>query len=236
MGRHARPRFLATTNRVLLTTVGVAGLGVAVFAGINLADGSGSGSGSGATAALNPAAQSLPSAGASGGPTAAAPTPTPAPSDPTAQPTAAVYPVSVSIPSIKVQTTLQMLNLDSAGALNPPTNLTQAGWYTGSSIPGQAGPAVLAGHIDSVSGPAVFYRLGLLKSGDTVTVALSDGSTVEFAVTAVASYPKNDFPTLSVYGPVPDPELRLITCGGSFANGHYLNNTVVYATLVGRPA
>lgn len=69
-----------------------------------------------------------------------------------------------------------------------------------------------------------------------MTVALSDGTMVEFQVTAVHGYPKNDFPTLSVYGPVPDPELRLITCGGSFADSHYLNNTVVYATLVSRPA
>jgi LPXTG-site transpeptidase (sortase) family protein len=229
MGRHAKPRFLATRSRVVLTTVGVAGLGVAVYSGINLGTDAGSSGTAAHTALTRPAG--APGPVASGTATVAPSTPTPS-----ATPTAPVVPVSVSIPSIKVQTTLQMLTLDAAGALNPPTNLTQAGWYTGSSVPGQAGPSVLAGHIDSVSGPAVFYRLELLKPGDTVTVTLSDQSTVEFQVTSVASYPKNDFPTMSVYGPVPDPELRLITCGGDFANGHYLNNTVVYATLVGQPA
>ena len=211
----------------MLTTLGVAGLGVAVYAGVNLHSDVGS-----TSAADQSHLPAVPSASASAAPATIAPTTVPA----TTEPAAPAYPVSVSIPSIKVQTTLQLLTLDSSGALNPPTNLVQAGWYTGSSVPGQAGPAVLAGHVDSVSGPAVFYRLGLLKVGDTVTVTLSDQSTVEFSVTRVDSYPKNDFPTLSVYGPVPDPELRLITCGGSFANGHYLNNTVVYATLVSRSA
>ncbi|HEV2639321.1 MAG TPA: class F sortase [Actinocrinis sp.] len=230
-GRHARPKFLATTNRAILTSVGVAGLGVAVYAGVNLGTGS-----AGPAASATQSLSAVPSAGNLGVASTGTAVPTPSASSPTAQPTAPVVPVSVSIPSIKVQTTLQMLNLDAAGALNPPTNQTQAGWYTGSSLPGQAGPSVIAGHIDSVDGPAVFYRLSLLKPGDTVTVTLSDQSTVVYQVTAVASYPKNDFPTMSVYGPVPDPELRLITCGGGFANGHYLNNTVVYATLVSQSA
>ena len=233
MGRHARPRFSPRTNKVLFTTLGVAGLGVAVVSGISFKDDAGGGQAQLSTSLPLSASATMSGSGSAGA--TAAPS---AAGDPSASstPTAAAYPVAVSIPSIKVQTTLQLLNLDSAGALNPPTNTTQAGWYTGSSVPGQPGPAVLAGHVDTVAGPAVFYRLGLLKAGDTVTVTLSDQSTVEFSVTAVDSYPKNDFPTQSVYGPVPDPELRLITCGGDFANGHYLNNTVVYATLVSSPA
>jgi sortase (surface protein transpeptidase) len=150
--------------------------------------------------------------------------------------TPAVYPVAVSIPAIKVQATLQNLGLTSAGVLAPPTDTTQVGWYTGSAVPGEIGPAVLAGHIDSTTGPAVFYDLAELKPGDTITITLSDRTTVQFVVSAVTSYAKADFPTANVYGPVPDAELRVITCGGAFTDGHYLNNVIVYATLAGLSA
>ena len=232
MGRHAKPWIPSSVNRALLATLGVAGLGIAVVSGVNLMSDAGS---SGSSVSADQAQLSAVPSGTASGSAPATPfvSVDPSASGTPGQTAAAVYPVSVSIPSIKVQTTLQFLTLTSAGVLNPPTDLTQAGWYSGSSVPGQPGPSVLAGHVDSVSGPAVFYRLGLLKVGDTVTVTLSDQSTVQFAVTYVDSYPKDDFPTQSVYGPVPDPELRLITCGGSFANGHYLNNVVVYATLIG---
>jgi len=141
------------------------------------------------------------------------------------------YPVSLSIPAIGVQTTLMTLGLTSTGALAVPTNTTQAGWFTGSPVPGNPGPSILAGHVDSTAGPAVFYKLSDLKPGDTIAVVLSDQSTVRFVVTMVESYAKTAFPTTSVYGPVPDAELRVITCGGAFSAGHYLNNVVVYATL-----
>jgi len=140
-------------------------------------------------------------------------------------------PVSIDIPSIGVHTTLQQLGLDSDGALEPPTDLTEAGWYTGSPVPGQAGPSVIAGHVDSFQGPAVFFELKQLKPGDTVTVGLSSGRQAVFSVMLVQEYPKDAFPTADVYGARPDPELRLITCGGGFTAGHYLDNIVVYANL-----
>lgn len=230
MGRHARPRFLYRTDKAALAVLGLAGVGIAVVSGIGLRAEFGPAGSSSPAGSAGSGQSSRPSPQSTAPITATVPPPTPADT------AANLYPVSVAIPAINVQTTLQMLTLDSTGALNPPTNLTQAGWYTGSAVPGQLGPAVIAGHIDSVSGPAVFYHLEYLKAGDTVTVTLSDQSKVEYVVTAVESYPKDNFPTDSVYGPVPDAELRLITCGGAFANGHYLNNTVVYATLASSSA
>jgi LPXTG-site transpeptidase (sortase) family protein len=171
---------------------------------------------------LPPAATATSATPASGRPSAA-------PSTATPSATAATVPVSIDIPAIHVHTTLQQLGLGADGALNPPTNLTQAGWYTGGPVPGANGPAVIAGHVDSTNGPAVFYNLKSLAPGDTVTVGLNSGQSVAFRVTAVQRYPKDDFPTEAVYGPRPDPELRLITCGGGFAAGHYLDNVVVYA-------
>ena len=107
-----------------------------------------------------------------------------------------------------------------------------AGWYDRSPPPGATGPAVIAGHIDSVRGPAVFYRLSLLRPGDRVYVRRADGSVAVFGVTRVGLYLKDHFPTAEVYGSVPGPELRLITCGGTFdwARHSYLSNVVVYAT------
>jgi hypothetical protein len=143
-------------------------------------------------------------------------------------------PVSLTIPSIGVSTSLVHLGLTSDGALQVPPTTAVAGWYTGSPRPGAIGSAVIAGHIDSVSGPGVFYRLSTLQPGDRVYVRRADNTLAVFAVTRVESYPKDAFPTSAVYGAVPDPELRLITCGGTFdyATRSYLSNTVVYAKEV----
>jgi sortase (surface protein transpeptidase) len=143
-------------------------------------------------------------------------------------------PVRLIIPAIGVRTGLVRLGLTSAGALQVPPTPTVAGWYTGSARPGAIGAAVIAGHIDSVTGPGVFFRLRLLRPGDRVYVRQAGGSLAVFDVTAVHSYLKTRFPTGAVYGPVPAAELRLITCGGTFdyATGHYLSNVIVYADLV----
>ena len=109
-----------------------------------------------------------------------------------------------------------------------------AGWYTGSPRPGAIGSAIIVGHVDSYQGDGIFFRLDTLSPGDKVYVKRADGTTVMFAVTRVQKYLKDEFPTSAVYGPTPDAELRLITCGGTFdsTTGHYLSNIVVYATEV----
>ena len=151
-----------------------------------------------------------------------------------AQPDPVAAPVTLTIPLIGVKTQLITLGLAAGGALQVPSSTSVAGWYTGSPRPGAVGSAVIVGHIDSLTGPGVFYRLDELRAGDDVYVKRADGTTAEFRVTAVRSYLKDQFPTEAVYGPTPDAELRLITCGGAFdpAAGHYLSNIVVYATQV----
>jgi hypothetical protein len=143
-------------------------------------------------------------------------------------------PASLVIPAIGVSTSLVHLGLTSTGALQVPPTTTVAGWYTGSPRPGAIGSAVIAGHIDSRQGPGVFYRLSLLHPGDRVYVRRSDGTLAVFKVTEVQMYPKNAFPTTAVYGATPTPELRLLTCGGTFdySTRSYLSNTVVYASEV----
>ena len=143
-------------------------------------------------------------------------------------------PVSLTIPAIDVRTRLIRLGLTAAGALRPPRSTAVAGWYTGSPPPGAAGSAVIAGHVDSYTGPGVFFRLRLLHRGDRIYVRQAGGRVAVFGVAAVRRYAKARFPTPVVYGATPTPQLRLITCGGTFdrARGSYLSNVVVYATMV----
>ena len=147
---------------------------------------------------------------------------------------AAPAPVSVSVPSVGLASSLVDIGVDDAGALVPPADYQQAGWFDAGPAPGQVGPAVLAGHVDSRSGPAVFYRLEEIEVGAQVLVGRADGSTVTFEVTRVAEYPKTEFATAEVYGPTVDAQLRLITCGGEFDRSRrsYTDNVVVFARQV----
>jgi len=143
-------------------------------------------------------------------------------------------PVALTIPAIGVRTPLERLGRTPQGSLQVPVSTTVAGWYTGSPRPGEIGSSVIAGHIDSTQGPGVFFRLRLLRPGDLVYVRRSGGTLVVFRVYAEHMYPKSGFPTERVYGPTPDAELHLITCGGVFdqATGSYLSNVVVYAAQI----
>ena len=145
-------------------------------------------------------------------------------------------PVGIAIASIGVDAqTLVTLGKQADGSLQVPTDFGKAGWYTDGPTPGQFGPAVIVGHVDSTNGPGIFYKLGALRPGATVSVVRADGSTARFIVDMVARYPKDRFPTNTVYGDTTQrAELRLITCGGGFdtKSGHYLDNVVAFAHLL----
>jgi LPXTG-site transpeptidase (sortase) family protein len=183
---------------------------------------------------------SLPDGGASvvdrpaGGAPAQAAAPAPAlPGPQTLTPSRGEHPVGIVIPSIGVHSALLPLAVDAHGVLQPPSDFRRAGWYAAGPVPGDRGPAVVAGHLDSFSGAAVFARLGQLRRGDIVLVSRSDGRTVRFAVTATVTVSKDAFPTAAVYGPTPVPTLRLITCGGRYDHAHhrYPDDVVVFAEL-----
>jgi len=148
----------------------------------------------------------------------------------TAEPAVTGAPTRLRVASVGIDTALETLHLGADGELMPPEGYKRAGWYADGTAPGDIGPAVLAGHVDSQSGPAVFYRLREVDTGDRIEVTRG-GRTVTFTVTATAWYPKAAFPTDRVYGPTPDRQLRLITCGGVFDRGlrSYRDNLVVYA-------
>ena len=143
-------------------------------------------------------------------------------------------PRRVTIERLGVDSTLTGLRVQRDGALQVPEDARQVGWHRAGTAPGDVGPAVLVGHVDSYEGAGVFYRLRELQPGDRVTVTRVDGSTVEFEVYGLETVPKSGFPTDRVYGPSPGPELRLLTCGGTFdeASRSYTDNVVVYARSV----
>jgi Sortase domain len=143
-------------------------------------------------------------------------------------------PVRVEIPAIGVSSPLVRLGLNADGSMQVPGDFQVAGWFTGGAQPGQLGPAVIAGHVDSRTGPAVFYRLRDLRPGDQVRVVRADRRVVRFRVESLASYPKQSLPDDQVYGATTAPVLRLITCAGTFdqAQQSYRDNLVVSAIRV----
>ena len=144
-------------------------------------------------------------------------------------------PVRVRVPAIGVDSELMELGLQDDGSLEVPPGGFPAGWFTGAPMPGEIGPAVMAGHVDWNGSPGVFYDLRSLSPGDEIAVTRQDGSTAEFAVVSIEQFPKEAFPTQAVYGDLDHPGLRLITCGGSFDPDErsYTDNIVVFADLVG---
>lgn len=120
------------------------------------------------------------------------------------------------------------------GTLETPDDPDDVGWHRAGTAPGDNGPAVLVGHVDSYEGAAVFFRLRELQPGDRAAVTRVDGSVVEFEVYGLETVPKEGFPTDRVYGATPGPELRLVTCGGAFdrATRSYTENVVAYLRAV----
>jgi len=150
---------------------------------------------------------------------------------PGGQPAGAPAPTHLDIERIRVSAAVVALAPNPDLTVPVPADPAQAGWYAGGPSPGDPGPAVVVGHLDSDHGPAVFWRLAELRPGDDVAVEHADGSAVRFVVTRIARFARSSFPSDEVYGATAAPELRLITCGGVFnrLTGQYADNVVVFA-------
>jgi LPXTG-site transpeptidase (sortase) family protein len=171
------------------------------------------------------------------GPVAAAPAPVApratAPAGVTPLPRSA--PTRLTIPSIDVNAPFTPLDIGPSGQLNAPPvdNTNLVGWYRGGATPGERGTAIVAGHVDTKTGPAVFLLLRTVKKGDAVHITRQDGTIVTFKVDSVETFSKADFPNDRVYADTPDPQLRLITCGGNYDKKakDYEDNVDVFAHL-----
>lgn len=145
-------------------------------------------------------------------------------------------PVSFTIPALDRQSKIIETGLRKDNTLEVPPAYegAPASWYIGSPTPGEIGPSVLLGHVNSTEDESgVFYNLEALEEGDEVSITREDGSTATFEVYKSEVYPKNNFPTKAVYQPTDGAELRLITCDGfTETTGEFVDNLVVYAKLV----
>jgi hypothetical protein len=183
------------------------------------------------------------------------PQPTPLPGSPTPQPTATPSPVPTAtptatpiptptpvpigtpvrfkIPGIKVDTDVEQVGLTPDGAMDTPKNYDNVGWYTLGPKPGEPGNAVIAGHVDSKRGAAVFWDLRKLKPGDEVDVVGSDGVQRRFVVTLLEFYYRPEAPLQRIFGVAPGVHLNLITCAGTFHKDRqeYDQVLVVYTDL-----
>ncbi|MFJ8634862.1 class F sortase [Streptomyces sp. NPDC093568] len=143
-------------------------------------------------------------------------------------------PVRLLIPAIDVDTPVMRLGLAADGTVEVPPIAAddRAGWYRNSPTPGQVGPSVILGHVTVGGyGDGVFRRLKELREGDRIVARRQDGTSAEFAVGAVRTVAKAEFPAREVYGDVSGPELRLITCGGPRSGDEYRDNVIVFAKL-----
>ena len=141
-------------------------------------------------------------------------------------------PRRIRIPAIGVSAPVIPLGLNKDRTIQVPKDFGETGWYRPGPEPGEQGPAVIVGHVDSKTGPAVFYRLRELKRGNRILIRRADGTTVRFRVNGLERWPKAEFPTRRVYGRTRGPVLRLVTCSGAFnsSSGHYVDNTIVFAS------
>ncbi len=147
-------------------------------------------------------------------------------------------PKRISIPMIDATSALIELGLNADRTVQvPPIDAPmQAGWFTGAPRPGAPGPAVILGHVNGGGQAGIFARLHELTAGAKVFILRADGTTARFTVTRVDQVSKEHFPTNEVYGDTDGPELRLITCGGTFDHSahSYRDNVIVYAILTGQ--
>ena len=144
-------------------------------------------------------------------------------------------PAGVRIASLDLAIDTIPLGLDDEGRLEVPEDPYLGGWWTGGANPGERGPAVIVGHVDSYEGPGAFYGLEDIPAGERVSIDREDGTAVHFRVEHVERHPKDDFPTTAVYGDTPEPTLRLVTCAGEFdpTTRSYEDNVIVFLELEG---
>lgn len=143
-------------------------------------------------------------------------------------------PTHISIPALSLEADfVPPLGLNEDKTVEVPDTYTEVGWYKHGATPGEIGPAVVLGHVDSYKGPAVFWPLKDLEAGDEIHIEREDGTTATFVVTRKETYDQDAFPTEAVYGPTEGSELRLVTCTGTYNRGiqRYSHNLVVYAML-----
>jgi hypothetical protein len=145
-------------------------------------------------------------------------------------------PIRIAIPSIDLRAPVHGVGLADDGTIAVPaaTRRHEAGWYDDGPTPGQFGPAIIVGHVDTRTGPAVFHDLRRVRPGARIEVTRRDRSVAVFEVNSVERFNKTSLPLRRLYADFTRPALRLITCGGRWIGGQtgYADNIIVFASLI----
>lgn len=173
-----------------------------------------------------------------GGPTVVRAGPSPVSSDPTSAAARALLapappPATLVIPALHVRAAVETVGTDAQGRMAAPSQPDRVAWFDQGPAPGDAGDALIDGHLDWTSGPAVFWLLGRLRAGDEVDVLRTDGSQARFQVDATSTV-RYDARMEQLFARTGPPAISLITCTGSWdrQRGTYLDRLLVHATLI----
>lgn len=144
-------------------------------------------------------------------------------------------PKRLTIPAIAVDAPFTQLGIGPTGQLDAPPagDRNLVGWFKDGATPGERGSSIIAGHVDTKTGPAVFLQLESLKPGSAVNITREDGTVATFQVDSIETFSKANFPNDRVYADAPTAQLRIITCGGAYDRKvkDYVDNVVVFAHL-----
>jgi len=160
----------------------------------------------------------------------------PPPAFVTATPLPDDAPAEVSIPALGIEAPVESVGLLANGAMAVPQFVSDAGWLGSGPTPGSVGNAVIAGHLDGITGkPAAFWSLGRLRSGDAIIVTTASGTQLRFAVVRIGRYDREAVPLVAVFGPSKEANLNVLTCAGPYLHDlhTYRDRLVVYTRLVG---
>ncbi|MFK8795097.1 class F sortase [Planococcus plakortidis] len=144
-----------------------------------------------------------------------------------------ISPEKLSIPSIGVEAEILHLGVTDTGEMAVPDNGEELSWFSPGYRPGQRGRSVIAGHVDDLDGPAVFWDLTELEPGAEILVSGEDRE-LRFKVHTMESVPLDLADIESVFGYHSSPELVLITCSGTYDydRGTREERLIVYASLM----
>ena len=142
-------------------------------------------------------------------------------------------PVKIQIPKLKLDTSIYAAPLSSEGKMEITDNADEVAWFSDGVLPGMPGSAVIAGHVDNYTGPAVFFYLKRLEPGDSIFITDKFGERLEFVVKKVEKYPYDQAPIQLIFGPSTKRKLNLITCTGKYdrKTNIHAERLVVYSEM-----
>jgi sortase (surface protein transpeptidase) len=154
-----------------------------------------------------------------------------APTDPAESPA----PVRIQIPALGVDSAVDPVGVAAGGEMAIPDDVDRVGWYRFGPVPGAAGSAVLAGHVDDrEQGLGALAPLREATVGEEVVVTDAAGTTTRWRVVSRELITKEVLPLDRLFARSGPPRLVLITCGGPFLPEYrsYRDNVVVVAEPV----